>query len=50
LFLMTLPQPIGFRKTNGQVQYGKVERATERLIRAELNVLIRARYSVYLLY
>lgn len=41
--LSTLPQPLGFRRRNGTMQYGPWERASERLIRAELNVIIRFR-------
>ena len=35
-FLVHLPQPLGFRKPNGKLQYGPWEHACERLIRAEV--------------
>jgi len=41
--LCSLPQPLGFRTRNGALQYGPWERASERLIRAELNVIVRFR-------
>ena len=40
-FLSILPLPIGFRKADGTLIYGPWERAAVKLIRAELNVLLR---------
>ena len=43
--LCSLPKPLGFRRKNGTLQYGSWERSAERLIRAELNVIVRYRHS-----
>jgi hypothetical protein len=39
--LCVLPLPIGFRKADGTLVYGPWERAAAKLIRAELNLLLR---------
>ena len=46
--MCTLPQPLGFRKPNGKLAYGPWERASERLIQAELNVIVRYKRNVLL--
>ena len=41
--LCLIPKPLGFRRNDGTLQYGPWERAVERLIRAEMNVIVRFR-------
>ena len=41
--LLEFHQPLGFKTKYGDVEYGKMEKAAEKLIRAELNVLVRQR-------
>ncbi len=43
-FLCEFPLPIGFRRADGTLMYGKWERAATKIIRAELNVILRDTY------
>jgi len=45
MLLSILPRPLGFRKRDGSLEYGPWEQAAERLIRAELNTIVRHRHD-----
>ena len=41
-FLCSAEQPVGFRRSDGTLEYGSWERAAEKVIEAELNVIVRS--------